>query len=427
MADPYRKPELVETHYQYSFESTVLDLSYEKSNDLRIQTDLMPTIVHTDGTNVGSHMIRKSVGIQTEPITIIQNNQQISGRQYTANRDIMNKKQPSPTSKGSVLNMSQEETLDLTQWMTPVKEAGTVTDALLTKNRRIVDTHADELTQRIRYTIKSVTLNFNPIVGYAQEPLLPLFKACALLADLIYNLSFYVQMALNETPEVPPDGLTIDESAAIRLYTMEWEEPHRSLYSMLNSALKKDDRRYLRPYFKYLKLFLTALTKLPCLPPQTVWRGVTKDLSAEFLPDTSVTWWAFSSCTNELTVLENNMYLGTIGNRTLFSVEAINGRAIRAHSHFLAEDETLLLPGTQMIVQSQFCPAPDLHIIHLKQVVPKEILLEPPFEGILNILNHSFYIISISLLRCKTLFEKSVSLTSSLLNCVFHDMFFRPF
>ncbi|CAF4076277.1 unnamed protein product [Rotaria sordida] len=71
--------------------------------------------------------------------------------------------------------------------------------------------------------------------------------------------------------------------------------------------------RELRPYFKYLKLFLTALVKLPCVPPQTVWRGVTKDLSAEFSPGTHVIWWAFSSCTCALPVLENNMYLGSEG------------------------------------------------------------------------------------------------------------------
>jgi hypothetical protein len=199
-------------------------------------------------------------------------------------------------------------------------------------------------------------------------------------------------MALNETPEVPPDGLTIDESAAIRLYTIEWDGSHRSLYSMLNRTLKKDDREHLRPYFKYLKLLLTALVKLPCVPPLTIWRGVTKNMSAEFLPGAPVTWWAFSSCTTELTVLQSNMYLGSIGDRTLFSVEAINGRTIRDHSHFVTEDEILLLPGTHMIVQSQFSPAPDLHIIHLKQVKPEEVLLEPPFEGSLSIFKHLFSI-----------------------------------
>jgi hypothetical protein len=109
---------------------------------------------------------------------------------------------------------------------------------------------------------------------------------------------------------------------------------------------------------------------------------VTKNVSAEFPPGTPVTWWAFSSCTSTLTVLENNMYLGSTGDRTLFSVEAMNGRIVREHSHFVTEDEILLLPGTHMIVQSQISPAPDLYIIHLKQIIPNETLLEPPFEGI---------------------------------------------
>ena len=73
--------------------------------------------------------------------------------------------------------------------------------------------------------------------------------------------------------------------------------------------------------------------------------------------------------------------MGNTGDRTLFSVEAINGRIIRAHSQFVTEDEVLLLPATRVVVQSQYSPAADLHIIHLKQVIPEEVLLEPPFEG----------------------------------------------
>jgi hypothetical protein len=232
-------------------------------------------------------------------------------------------------------------------------------------------------------TINDIATGAGPIIGYANEPLLPLVKACAPLINIVHDILTYVQLSLNETPEQPHDGLTIDESAAIRLYTMEWERPHRSLYSMLNHTLKKGTREELHPYYKYLKLFLTALVKLPCVEPLTVWRGVTKNLSAEFPPGTLVIWWSFSSCTTSLTVLENHMYLGNTGERTLFSVEAINGRIIREHSFFSTEDEILLLPGTHMVVQSQFSPAPDLHMIHLKQVRPNEILLQPPFEGII--------------------------------------------
>lgn len=258
-------------------------------------------------------------------------------------------------------------------------------DDPMTKNCRVIVVTNMEQSLTSINVINDIKTDLGAIVEYAEEPLLPLTKACAPLAYIIYNLWFYVQVAINATPEVPSDGLTIDESASIRLYTIEWEKPHRSLYLMLNYTLKTADRKNLRPYFKYLKLLLTALAKLPCVPSQTVWRVVTKNVSADFLPGIPVTWWTFSSCTTTMTVLENNMFLGNTGPRTLFSIEAINGRTIRAHSHFVNEDEILLLPGTHMIVQSQLNPAPDLHIIHLKQVIPKETLLELPFRGILNI------------------------------------------
>ena len=153
----------------------------------------------------------------------------------------------------------------------------------MTENCRIVEIIS------IEENLPTENININTgadltLVEYAKEPLLPLVKACAPLVDIIHNLWFYVQLALNEIPEEPPNKLTVDESASIRLYTMEWQKPHRSLYSMLNATLKTSDRNDLRPYFNYLKLFMIALAKLPCVPQQTVWRGVTKDLNADFPP-----------------------------------------------------------------------------------------------------------------------------------------------
>jgi hypothetical protein len=263
--------------------------------------------------------------------------------------------------------MDGEETLDQKEVLIPVEDT--------TEEPNVTATNI----------VNGIRADHGPIVGYAEEPLLPLAEACASLTNILHDLSFYVQMALNETPEKPSDELTIDESAAIRLYTIQWEEPHRSLHSMLNDTLKNDDCENLRPYFKYLKLLLTALAKLPCVPPLIIWRGVRKNMSAEYPPGIPITWWTFSSCTTSLTVLENNKYLGNTGNRTLFSVKTINGRSIRDHAHRATEDEVLLLPGTHMETESQFSPVPDLYIIHLKQVTPKKVLLEPPFEGISNI------------------------------------------
>ena len=224
----------------------------------------------------------------------------------------------------------------------------------------------------------------DPIIGYAQEPLLSLADACSPLVNIVHDLFRYVSMALERTPDRPADGLTRAESASIRLYTMEWKKEQRSFYTILNHTLRTADRQCLQPWFRYLKLFLTALTKIPCAPLQVVWRGVAKDITEQFPDGSEVIWWAFSSCTTRLCTLESDQYLGQSGRRTLLSIEVFNGRNIRAHSDFHTEDEILMLPGTFMRVQSHLNPARDLHIIHLTQKQPEDMLLEPPYEGKLS-------------------------------------------
>jgi hypothetical protein len=242
-----------------------------------------------------------------------------------------------------------------------------------------------------------------PIAGYAYEPLLSLEEACEPIINIVPRLPAHIWIA-KENSKNPADGLTEDESAAIRLYTMEWDagpdEPRASLYAHLNRTLKLVDRTKLRPWFRYLKLFVTALAKLPSKPHQTVWRGVRKDQSADYPPGDEVTWWAFSSCTASLNVLESDLYLGNAGTRTLFSIEIMNARTIRSHSHFTTEDEILLLPGTFFEVRSRLNPAPDLYLIHLLQKVPPHVLLEPPFEGNLPFIFSNIY------LSCVVLIEK---------------------
>jgi hypothetical protein len=250
--------------------------------------------------------------------------------------------------------------------------------ALRRKNRRLINEeikHPDEL---------------GPIIGYAQESSISLFDACRPLTGIVHDILKYVLIAVESTPNHPASDLTCDESASIRLYTMEWTDENASLYFILNRSLKTSDREILRPWSKYLKLFLTALVKIPCAPPQSVWRGVRQNVSDAFPRGSEVIWWSFSSCTTMLTVLESELYLGKVGKRTLFSIEVFNARNISAHSHFEVEDEILLLPGTYMEVRSLLNPTTDLHIIHLRQKMPQTMLLEPPFDGILKMLTGLF-------------------------------------
>ena len=129
-----------------------------------------------------------------------------------------------------------------------------------------------------------------------------------------------------------------------------------------------------------MKLLLTALFKLRS-HTMAVWRGVPLDLRKEYEVGKTYTWWGFSSCTESISVLESDLFLGQEGKRTMFSIECFNGKKIRQHSSIEDEDEILLLPASQFVVKSHFQPSkkdPDLIIIHLQQVEPPHILLEEP-------------------------------------------------
>ncbi|CAF2956895.1 unnamed protein product, partial [Rotaria sp. Silwood2] len=212
-----------------------------------------------------------------------------------------------------------------------------------------------------------------PIRGYANEPLLPLEEAIKPIDDQLDDLDIMVDTA-QQNSKKPADGLTRDESAAIHLYTMQWEEPSVSLYTKLNTILRSKRREPLKPWFRYLKLVLTALFKLPSLKA-TVWRGVRGNLSDQY--DEDIVWWGFSSCTESMRAMEQ--FVGKSGVRTLFTIECINGKAIQAHSFYNDESEILLLPGTYFRVVDKWSPAKDLYMIHLRETPPPRPYLEPPF------------------------------------------------
>ncbi|CAF3888190.1 unnamed protein product [Rotaria sp. Silwood1] len=215
-----------------------------------------------------------------------------------------------------------------------------------------------------------------PLRGYATKHLVSLKEAVVELRGLVDDVDARVWTATNRCKN-PADKLTQDESAAIVLYTIEWDPDHPGLYSILNRTLRLEDRRKLVPWFSYLKLFLTALFKLPSIHC-TVWRGVRGDLRSQYKQGDNVTWWAFSSCTIAINVLENSQYLGTSAPRTLFAIDCLNGKDIKQHSYYAQEEEILLLPCTHFQVISHLSSMENLYIIHLREVPPPFMLLEPP-------------------------------------------------
>ena len=81
-----------------------------------------------------------------------------------------------------------------------------------------------------------------------------------------------------------------------------------------------------------------------------------------------------------MNVLENSMYLGERGQRTLFSIEIVHGKDIKNHSFYKKEDEILVLPGLFFEVTGNLDSGNGLHIISFKQKRAPFTLLESPFR-----------------------------------------------
>ena len=214
-----------------------------------------------------------------------------------------------------------------------------------------------------------------PIQGYAEEPLVSIEQAVEPLVSVVHDVKNMASWAKWKCADPPPNQLTIDQSAAIILYSMEWLPQDKCLYFVLNETLRQENRQKLKPWFRYLKLFLTALSRLPSTH-RTVYRGIKHDLRHEYQREQTVIWWGFSSCTLTMDVLNNEQFLGSTGTRTLFAIECDSGKDIRQHSAFQNEDEILLPPARQFQVVACLPQGKDLCIIQLKEIKSHIRLIE---------------------------------------------------
>jgi hypothetical protein len=222
---------------------------------------------------------------------------------------------------------------------------------------------------------KEPTKTLTPIKGYEKKKLVSLEEAVAEIQPPLHDIDTMVWTAKRNSRN-PENNLTSDESASIHLYTLEWPEPDQSVYSILNQKLRSEKRNDLISWHSYLKLFLTALYKLPSLKT-TVWRGIRGNVSDLYQDD--FIWWGVSSCTETMKVMER--FVGRSGIRTIFMIECINGKEIRSHSFYKDENEIILMPGTYLRVIDKWSPADDLHMIRLREETPPCQLVASPFTS----------------------------------------------
>jgi hypothetical protein len=203
-----------------------------------------------------------------------------------------------------------------------------------------------------------------PVYGYHSQKLVSLEQALELIVSQINELPRYIKIAKRHCRYPSEHDLTHDESAAIYIYTMEWDET--SLYRVLNNSLRSENREELKIWFPYLKLFDTGLNKLPSVE-EVIWRGIPLDIGKNFSKNQLVTWWTINSCSSSVNVIKT--FLQNNKQSTLFLIEAKNGKKISGYTEYEHEDEVILPVGTQLRVKSNSLEySGGLDVVHLIEI-----------------------------------------------------------
>jgi len=243
-----------------------------------------------------------------------------------------------------------------------------------------------------------------PIQGYEKKPLVSLEEAVEPIASVVPDVKRMAYVAKTKCKKIPANDLSLDESASLMLYSMEWQPHEECLYVVLNATLRSENRKKLVPWFLFLKLILTAFARLPskhCF----VYRGIRRDVSKDYPKGETVIWWGFSSCTTTMDVLKNDQFFGSTGTRTFITIECTSGKDIRNHSYFQSEDEILLPPGRQFEVISCLKQSGGLHMIQLKETEPPYPLLEPVSKV------NQFFVFCLSIIKLYLNFFKDIKQT----------------
>ncbi|CAF1639265.1 unnamed protein product [Adineta ricciae] len=167
----------------------------------------------------------------------------------------------------------------------------------------------------------------------------------------------YVKTAKNKCNRAS-NILTLDESAAIYLYSMS-----SPVYNQLNSTLRAHDRTTSKLWFPFLKLLTTALKRLPSIET-TVWRGVSYDDTLAFVENDVQYWWSVNSCSKAPNIVKP--FLGEKG--TIFAIDVINGKDISTFAANCEELEVILMPGSRVRRKNESLCLSDHIILHLEEI-----------------------------------------------------------
>jgi len=189
--------------------------------------------------------------------------------------------------------------------------------------------------------------------------------------NLVDEIMVQADIAYDYVSNLPAreDDMTIDEMAAICLYTLEWRDRQQSFYFVVNQYLREPERDT-QHFYPLIKLIISGLQKTTPFNG-TAWRafnGVT-NVSSLYNKGQVVCWNAFTSCSSDVSVCGVNFFAGGgEGENTLFNIQVTNSYSISQYSTYPTENEILLLPGSKFKVVDVLKASNSLSVIQLQQV-----------------------------------------------------------
>ncbi|CAF3724819.1 unnamed protein product [Rotaria socialis] len=186
------------------------------------------------------------------------------------------------------------------------------------------------------------------IDNYLNERLVSLEEALEPVVVQIDSLPSYIEKAKAKCHYPSEYRLTLDESAAIYIYTMKWEG--QCLYDQLQAAWASEDRSEMKPWFKYLKLFRRALDKLPSTNDE-IWQGTHYDetLNETLASESSSFYSSMALCSPSNMTIVDYLQANVGTNLVIVGFKSVNGKSI---SHYSANQskQIMLWPGIKMDV-----------------------------------------------------------------------------
>lgn len=214
--------------------------------------------------------------------------------------------------------------------------------------------------------------------GYIALDLVPLEQTMAGMDYMLPEINRFVRLAKKHCTYPNDHNLNREESAAIYLYTMELSD-NGTIHQMLNRTLRNEDRRTVRPWFRYLRLFDSGVSKLPTFKG-TAWCATDGNVTHLFRVGQKVTWWGISSCSKSSDKIKS--LFRTFTESTLFKIECSNAKLIGRYTSDRDKSEVILMPGTTFeVVTETSSDLSGFGIVHLKEMVDD---VDPIKRGIIS-------------------------------------------